>query len=187
VRGGREWRVGPSCARHRHARPLGRNFRGCHRGSAAITCAADGATLSGLSRYLFLAGSLPFLVLGVAHVRATPLVPDRPRGLSPADPRLAEEMTRTTLRLTRRVDMWRAWVGFNLSHSLGLLVFGLVVVLVGRSEAVFLQEGRTFVPLALAVSAGYLALAVKYWFRIPIAGSAMGVILFLASWVLLLA
>ena len=145
-----------------------------------------GATLSSLSRYLFLAGSLPFLVLGLAHVRATPLVPDRPRGLSPADPRLAEEMARTALRLTRRTDMWKAWVGFNLSHSLGLLLFGLVVVLVGRNEALFLQEGRTFVPLALVVATVYLVLGLKYWFRTPIAGCAAGAALFLASWLLFL-
>lgn len=142
--------------------------------------------MSELSRYLFLAGSLPFLVLGLAHVVATPLVPGRPRGLSPADPRLAEEMTRTALRLTRRTDIWKAWVGFNLSHSLGLLLLGIVVLLVGRTEAVFQREGPTFAPLALVVAAVYLVLGLKYWFRTPIAGCAAGAALFLASWLLLL-
>jgi hypothetical protein len=144
------------------------------------------ATLTELSRYLFLAGALPFLVLGIAHILATPLAPDRPRGLSPADPRLAQEMARTPLRLTRRADMWKAWVGFNLSHSLGLLLFGAVVVITGRSEETFLREGPTLAPLAVVVSTGYLVLAAKYWFRTPMAGSAMGAVLFLASWILLL-
>jgi hypothetical protein len=36
-------------------------------------------------------------------------------------------MTRSGLRLTRRTDMWRAWVGFNLSHGLGVVVFALFV------------------------------------------------------------
>jgi hypothetical protein len=129
---------------------------------------------------------VPFLVLGTAHLFATPRTTARVRGLSPADPRLAEAMARTPLRLTRRTDMWKAWVGFNLSHSLGVLLLGVVVVLVGQSEAQFLQGGQTFVPFALVASAAYLALAVKYWFRTPIAGCAIGAVLFLASWVLLL-
>ena len=72
-----------------------------------------------LSRYLYLAGALPFFVLGLAHALATPRAPADVKGLSPSDPQLAEAMTRSGLRLTRRTDMWRAWVGFNFSHSLG--------------------------------------------------------------------
>lgn len=32
-----------------------------------------------LSRYPYLAGTVPFLLLGTAHAVATPLSPDRPR------------------------------------------------------------------------------------------------------------
>jgi hypothetical protein len=144
------------------------------------------ATLTELSRYLFLAGSIPFLVLGAAHALATPHTPADARGLSPADPQLAATMSRTPLRLTRRTDMWRCWVGFNLSHSLGIVLFGAVVVITGRSEETLLREGRTLAPLAVVVATGYLVLAAKYWFRTPIAGCAMGAALFLASWILLL-
>ncbi len=82
--------------------------------------------------------------------------------------------------------MWKAWVGFNLSHSLGLLLFGGVVLMAGRSEETFVREGRTFAPLALTVANGYLVLAARYWFRTPIAACAVSAVLFLASWVLLL-
>jgi hypothetical protein len=139
-----------------------------------------------LSRYLFLAGSVPFLVLGTAHALLTPRSTDRPRPLSPADTPLAEAMARTPLRLTRRTDMWRAWVGFNFSHSLGVLLLGVVVVIVGRSEASFVRDGPFFVPLALAAALVYAVLAVNYWFRTPIRGAAAGAALFLAAWILLL-
>ena len=79
-----------------------------------------------LSRYLYLAGALPFFVLGLAHLAVTPRAPADVKGLSPSDPQLAEAMTRSGLRLTRRTDMWRAWVGFNLSHGLGVVVFALL-------------------------------------------------------------
>ena len=140
-----------------------------------------------LSRYLFLAGSLPFLFLGSAHAIATPLGTDRPRGLSPADPRLIEAMSTATVRLTRRTTMWLAWIGFNLSHSLGAVLFGLVVLLVGRSDVSFRAEAPYFGPLAVIVSGVYLVLAVRYWFRTPIVGCGLSFVLFFLSWALQLA
>jgi hypothetical protein len=138
--------------------------------------------MSELSRYLFLAGSSPFILLGVAHALATPQSPDDGKGLSPADPGVGEAMARSGLLLTRRTDMWKAWVGFNLSHSLGAVLFGVVVLLAGRSQRVFDAEAAWFVPLALLVSVAYLALGVRYWFRTPILGIALSVLLFAASW-----
>ena len=137
-----------------------------------------------LSRYLFVAGALPILLLGLAHAWETPLRADQVKGLSPADADLARAMSRTTVVLTRRTDMWRAWVGFNLSHSLGAVLFGLTVLLIGRSPSSFAAQGALFGPLAVAVSGVYLVLGVKYWFRTPIAGCGLSTALFLASWLL---
>jgi hypothetical protein len=119
-----------------------------------------------LSRYLYLAGAL---------------APGDVKGLSPSDPQLAEAMTRSGLRLTRRTDMWRAWVGFNLSHGLGVLVFALFVVVTGRSPAVFATEAHIGIPFAFGVSAVYLWLARRYWFRTPFIGCLLAAALFLAS------
>lgn len=135
-----------------------------------------------LSRYCFLAGALPFVVLGLAHALATPRAPGERKGLSPADRALPAAMAASSLRLTRRTDMWRAWVGFNFSHSLGALLFGGFVMLAGRSQAVFDLEGAVFAPAAALVSGAYLALAVKYWFRTPIAGVALSLLLFVTAW-----
>jgi hypothetical protein len=35
-------------------------------------------------------------------------------------------MSQTHLVLTRQTTMWRAWIGFNASHSMGAVFFGLV-------------------------------------------------------------
>ena len=136
-----------------------------------------------LSRYLYLAGALPFFVLGIAHAFATPRAPADVKGLSPSDPQLAEAMTRSGLRLTRRTDMWRAWVGFNLSHSLGALIFAAFVFVTGRSAPVFAAEAGIGVPFALVVAAAYLGLARRYWFRTPFIGCLLAVMLFFASWI----
>jgi hypothetical protein len=137
-----------------------------------------------LSRYFFLAGALPFLVLGAAHAAATPLAVTDRKGLSPRDADLPGAMARSRLRLTKRTDMWLAWVGFNLSHSLGAVAFGAFILMIGLNRVSFAQQANVAVPLSLVVSAAYLYLAAKYWFRTPIAGCALSVACFLMSWAL---
>jgi len=126
-----------------------------------------------LSRCLFLAGGVPFFVLGLAHARATPRRTTDRKGLSPADPAVAEAMTRTRPLFTKQTDLWRAWVSFNLSHSLGAVVFAAFVFLVGRGEATFEASAIPALVLAIATSGTYLWLGVNYWFRIPITGCAI--------------
>lgn len=135
-----------------------------------------------LSRYLFLAGALPFIVLGIAHALATPLSPDQAKGLSPRDPDYRHGMSRQTVLLTRRVTMWSGWVGFNLSHSVGAVLFGVTVLLAGRSAEAF-HANAPFVPFAVVVSAVYLVIGLRYWFRTPIIGIAVAGLCFLGSWV----
>jgi hypothetical protein len=136
-----------------------------------------------LSRYLFLAGALPFVVLGVAHALATPEAASARKGLSPRPVELALAMEKATLRLTRRTNMWLAWVGFNLSHSLGIVTFGVGVLLAGRSASAFAEQAPVWVPLAAGVSGAYLWLAARYWFRTPIIGCAVSFACFVAAWV----
>jgi hypothetical protein len=139
-----------------------------------------------LSRYLFLAGAIPFVVLGVAHAVATPRTTAQSRGLSPRDPALREAMVKESLLLTRRTNLWLAWVGFNLSHSLGAVLFGAVVVLIGRSEATFQAQAALFLPLAILVSGIYLVLGICYWFRTPILGITLSSVCFAVAWALFL-
>ena len=137
-----------------------------------------------LSRYLFLMGALPFIVFGLLHAAATPQTPAHAKGLSPRDPAVRDAMAHDTILLTRRTTVWLAWVGFNLSHSLGLLLIGVVVVLIGRTSASFQAQAAVFLPLAVLVSATYLVLGVRYWFRTPVIGISLASVCFLVSWVL---
>jgi len=137
-----------------------------------------------LSRYLFLIGALPFIVFGLLHTAATPQTPAHAKGLSPRDPTVRDAMAHDTILLTRRTTVWLAWVGFNLSHSLGLLLVGVVVLLIGRTSASFQAQAAVFLPLAVLVSATYLVLGVRYWFRTPIIGISLASVCFLVSWVL---
>jgi hypothetical protein len=137
-----------------------------------------------LSRYLFLIGALPFIVFGLLHAAATPQTAAHAKGLSPRDSAVRDAMMHDTILLTRRTTVWLAWVGFNLSHSLGLLLLGVVVALIGRTSASFQAQAAVFLPLAVVVSATYLVLGVRYWFRTPIIGISLASVCFLVSWVL---
>jgi hypothetical protein len=137
------------------------------------------------ARYLFLAGALPFVFLGTVHALATPLSKGARKGLTPRDPGVIDTMAATHVLLTRRTDLWRAWVGFNLSHSLGAVLFGVFVLVVGRSPASFAGQAALCVPLATVTAAVYLAIGLRYWFRAPNTGIAIALGCFFGSWCLL--
>jgi hypothetical protein len=80
--------------------------------------------------------------------------------------------------------MWRAWLGFNVSHGIGVLFFGLVFVILAVSDPALLSKVTLLPVLALAVSTSYLVLSVKYWFHIPAIGSGIGAVCFLAALIL---
>ena len=141
--------------------------------------------MSELSRYFFLLGALPYVVFGILHALMTPVTPDQMKGLTPRDLTFRIAMSQETVLLTRRTNVWLGWVGFNFSHSLGLVAFGIVGILVGRSRASFSDQRAVFVPLAVVVSLLYLILGLRYWFRSPIIVSAFACACFLISWILM--
>jgi len=131
---------------------------------------------------LFLGGGV-FGLLGALHAVYTLLDLRNPRRLVPADPLVAQAMANSALRMSGgRTDTWRAWVGFNFSHSLGvLLVAGLALWAGSRFNT--LPVG-VIIPVLTLVGCLYLVLALLYWFRIPAIGVAIGTSCFAAAWLL---
>src|SRR5260370_1136989 len=81
---------------------------------------------------LLILGGAVFGVLGGLHAIYTLLDLRNPRRLVPVDPSVARAMANSALRLSGGgTDMWRAWIGFNFSHSLGVLLFGALAIWVG--------------------------------------------------------
>jgi hypothetical protein len=137
---------------------------------------------------LFVAGSVPFVVLGLAHIVYSIADASRPARIVPREPALIESMKAGRLVITRQTTVWRAWIGFNISHGVGVFLFGLVVLsgaLIGF-EANFKAMPALFYA-SPAVAAVYLILSLKYWFRIPAVGSGIGAALLAAGVIWLLA
>lgn len=106
------------------------------------------------------------LLLGTVHLVYTFRGPK----LTPRDPALRESMSNISPVLTRQTTMWKAWVGFNASHSLGAILFGLVYGYLAIAHAEFLFGSPFLLAVGLAMLASYVVLAKLYWFSIPFIG-----------------
>jgi len=135
-----------------------------------------------MTAILLILGGAVFGVLGGLHAVYTLLDLRNPRRLVPVDPSVADAMANSALRLSRGgTDMWRAWIGFNFSHSLGLLLLAGLAVWAG-ARINTLPVG--IMPVLTLIGCVYLVLALRYWFRIPAIGAAIGTACFAAAWIL---
>lgn len=131
--------------------------------------------------FLWLGGGI-YVLLGAVHALYTLLDTLAPRRIVPSDLALIDAMKANGVRLARGgTDMWNAWVGFNFSHSVGALVFGVVCIYLGVVTEAYVVSAHLML-LPLAVGAIYLALAVRYWFRVPVIGTAVALASFVGAW-----
>ncbi len=91
-----------------------------------------------LAPALIIASSAIVLLLGTLHLIYT-FATDK---FQPRDPALAERMRQVSPMITRQTSLWRAWVGFNASHSLGAMLFGLVYGYLAWLHPALLLEAR---------------------------------------------
>jgi hypothetical protein len=132
-------------------------------------------------RLLIVAAAAPFLVMGAAHGALTLRDLRRPRAFTPPDPALREAMRRSGVRLHPAINLWRAWLGFNLTHSLGLVLFGAAYAYVGVFAPGAFAASPLLQAVAVLVSATYAALSVAFFFATPALGSAAGLAGFVAA------
>jgi hypothetical protein len=133
---------------------------------------------------LLIVGGLVFALLGGLHAAYTLMDLHVPRRLVPADPSVAQAMANSPLRLSRgKTDMWHTWIGLNFTHSLGLLLFAAVAIWAGAR--INMLSANTILALTV-VGCIYLAIALRYFFRGPAIGLAVGTGCFATAWVLLL-
>jgi hypothetical protein len=131
--------------------------------------------------FLDVGGGL-FMVLGLLHALYTFRDIARPRRLVPDDPAVTAAMQHSHLRLTQgRTTMWQAWVGFNFSHSVGVVLLGALCVTAGVLAAAGTAPRLGLLAL-FGIGLVYVVIAARYWFRIPIAGAAIATACLLLAW-----
>lgn len=133
-----------------------------------------------MEKTLLIAGCGIFVLLGAIHLAYT-VFTDK---FNARDPRLTEDMKRVSLVLTRRTSMWKAWIGFNASHSLGAMLFGALYIVIAVENYGYLRSSIPLNAMLLVVPLAYMLLAVRYWFRTPAIGILLATLLILLSMVL---
>ncbi|MBT1065194.1 hypothetical protein KJY73_16510 [Bowmanella sp. Y26] len=130
-----------------------------------------------MSQILLIIGVSIFGVLGTIHLLYTFFT----EKFSPYDPSVAAAMEGSSPRLTKETTMWRAWVGFNASHSLGVMLLAAIYIPLGIYHFELIQNSLWFSLLPVIVSISYLILAKKYWFKIPFIGVLISLVCFIGS------
>ena len=119
-----------------------------------------------LEKILIISGGSVFLILGLIHLIYTFFT----NKFYARDMATTEKMNNTSPILTNETTMWKAWVGFNASHSSGAIFIGLVnIILVVQHFEVY-QNSFNILILDICTGVFYLYLAKKYWFKIPLIG-----------------
>lgn len=117
------------------------------------------------------------LTLGVLHLVYTFWGPK----LTPRDPALQVAMSQVSPVITNETTMWRTWIGFNTTHSMGLILFGLIYGFLALAHGELLFRSPFLIILGLAVLGGYFAVSKIYFFSVPFAGITLALICYVAS------
>jgi hypothetical protein len=125
---------------------------------------------------MVLSASILF-ALGVVHLVYTFWGPN----LTPRDPALQISMSQISPVITRETTMWRAWVGFNASHSMGLILFGLVFGFLALAHGPLLFQSPFLLLVGLAMLGGFVLLCRLYFFRAPLTGVSISLACYVAS------
>ncbi len=89
--------------------------------------------------------------------------------LAPTDPALRTSMSQVSPNITRETTMWRCWIAFNASHSIGAMLFGLVYGYLAIFHTAMLFQATFLMAVGLAALLALLILCKLYWFSIPFA------------------
>ena len=126
-------------------------------------------------------GLFVFAILGVLHFLYTLLDLKTPKYFAPLDRNLLDRMQQTHVALAKNPkNFWQSYMGFNLSHSVGILVHVLTFAILSiiAPELVF---HPAMMILLISTGFAYVILAQKFWFSIPLIGSLIGTIFFIVG------
>lgn len=129
------------------------------------------------------ASAAVILLLGLMHLLYT----FRGPMLHPRDPDLAAKMMTVSPVITGETTMWRAWIGFNATHSFGLILFGAVYGYLAMRHSTFFFRSWFLLALGFALLLGYAVVAKLYFFTAPFRGVVLATVLYLLGIVVNLA
>ena len=98
--------------------------------------------------------------------------------LFPRDDALRARMHEVAPVITRETTMWKAWLGFNASHGLGLVLFGVLYAWLALAHGALLFGSAFLLTLGFAALCVWVVLAKLYFFSVPLRGVALATVLY---------
>jgi hypothetical protein len=130
-----------------------------------------------IAKVLMVLSASIVLELGVGHLVYTFWGPK----LTPRDPALQISMSQISPVITKETTMWRCWVGFNASHSMGLILFGLIFGFLALAHNQLLFQSPFLLVVGLAMLGGFVVLSKVYWFSAPFTFTSISLACYVAS------
>ena len=130
-----------------------------------------------IARILINASAGIVLFLGTVHLAYT-LLTDK---FSPRETQLETAMKQVSPRISGETTIWKVWTGIHISHSMGLVLFGLTYGYLALCRWEVLLRSHYLVGLGLLWLVGFILLAHIYWFRGPLIGVSLATLFYLAG------
>ena len=127
------------------------------------------------SSALIAASATVILFLGLLHLLYTFRGPE----LHPRDPDLTAKMMMVSPVISRETTMWQVWIGFNATHSFGLILFGALYGYLVMRHSPFLFDSWFLLALGFVLLLSYAVVARLYFFSTPFRGVVLAAVLFL--------
>ena len=129
------------------------------------------------AKILMVVSASIILMLGIIHLTYTFWGPK----LTPRAAALQASMNQVSPVVAKGTTMWRCWVGFNASHSMGLILFGLVFGFLALAQAELLFQSTFLLIVGLAMLAGLMVVSKLYFFNVPFVGITVSMACYIAS------
>ena len=129
------------------------------------------------ARILMLLSAGILFTLGVIHLTYT----FRGPAFAPRDPALEASMRHVSPVLTNETTMWKCWVGFNATHSMGLILFGLVFGYLAWAHGQLLFQSPFLLVVGLVMLVGLAVLCKVYFFSSPLTSVGLSLACYVAS------
>jgi hypothetical protein len=136
-----------------------------------------------IATVLMAASAAVIFALGTMHLIITFVGPK----LTPRDPALQTRMREVSPVITKETTMWRCWIGFNLSHSMAAMLFGLIYGFLAIAHGSLLFSSPYLLVVGLLTVGGLFVLGKVYWFSAPFIGIGISLACYVASVIVALA
>lgn len=132
--------------------------------------------------YLWIFGSAVIGILGSIHLLYT-FFTDK---FSPRDEKLLADMKAVSPVLTKDISMWNAWMGFNGSHSSGIIFIAAINIFMALNFFPMLVKSHGYFLFNIVTLAFYVFLAAKFWFSKPLIGACVTLTCYCIAYALVL-